>query len=251
MSPRGFVSFYGIFMKVVHVITGLSTGGAERALYNVLTGFFGQLDSAVISLSNEGTYGSRIRELGVPVYTLGMRSGLPSLSTVLKLRSLIRQLQPDVIQGWMYHGNLAAWLARRFAPARSALAWNIRHSLYSLEAEKKLTQKVIKGNRRLSGSVDALLYNSHLSRKQHENFGFCAERGQVIPNGFDLNIWKPRSEHEKQGDQGSGKDTKAGSGYRPCGAFPPHEGSCHLCAGCGPCRGILFRCPYSIGRSGC
>ena len=185
-------------MRVVHVITGLSTGGAERALYNVLTGFSGKLDSAVISLTDEGTYGSRIRKLGVPVYTLGMRSGLPSLSTLLKLRSLIRQLQPDVIQGWMYHGNLAAWLARRFAPGRPALAWNIRHSLYSQEAEKKLTQKVIKGNRRLSGSVDALLYNSRLSRQQHENAGFCADRGQVIPNGFDLDIWKPRPEPEKR-----------------------------------------------------
>lgn len=183
---------------MTHVITGLSTGGAERALYNVLTGFSGELDSAVISLSNEGTYGSRIRELGVPVYTLGMQSGLPTISSVLKLRSLVRQLQPDVIQGWMYHGNLAAWLARRFAPGRPALAWNIRHSLYSLEAEKKLTQKVIKGNRRLSGSVDALLYNSRLSRQQHENFGFCADRGRVIPNGFDLDIWKPRSEPEIQ-----------------------------------------------------
>ena len=186
------------FCRVTHVITGLSTGGAERALYNVLTGFSGELDSAVISLSNEGTYGSRIRELGVPVYTLGMQSGLPTISSVLKLRSLVRQLQPDVIQGWMYHGNLAAWLARRFAPGRPALAWNIRHSLYSLEAEKKLTQKVIKGNRRLSGSVDALLYNSRLSRQQHENFGFCADRGRVIPNGFDLDIWKPRSEPEIQ-----------------------------------------------------
>jgi glycosyltransferase involved in cell wall biosynthesis len=185
-------------IRVFHVITGLSTGGAERALYNVLTGFSGKLDSAVISLTDEGTYGQRIRQLGVPVYTLGMRAGLPSLSALLKLRSLIRQLQPDVIQGWMYHGNLAAWLARRFAPGRPALAWNIRHSLYSLEAEKKLTQKVIKGNRRLSGSVDALLYNSRLSRQQHENFGFCADIGRVIPNGFDLDIWKPRPEPEKR-----------------------------------------------------
>jgi glycosyltransferase involved in cell wall biosynthesis len=189
-------------IRVFHVITGLSTGGAERALYNVLTGFSGKLDSAVISLTDEGTYGQRIRQLGVPVYTLGMRSGLPSLSTLLKLRSLIRQLQPDVIQGWMYHGNLAAWLARRFAPGRPALAWNIRHSLYSLEAEKKLTQQVIKANRRFSSSVGALLYNSRLSRQQHQDFGFCAERGRVIPNGFDLDIWKPRAEPEKQAIRG-------------------------------------------------
>ena len=63
-------------LKVVHIITGLATGGAERALYNLLQGgLSSEFDSHVISLSDEGTAGSQIKALGVPVITLNMRAG--------------------------------------------------------------------------------------------------------------------------------------------------------------------------------
>ncbi|MFI9655247.1 glycosyltransferase [Guyparkeria sp. GHLCS8-2] len=173
-------------MRVVHVITGLSMGGAERALFNVLSGGLARkYGGAVLSLQGEGVYGPRIRALGVPVYSLGMRKGLPSPLSIERLRRLVSQLRPDVIQGWMYHGNLAASLAARFAPGRPMVAWNIRHSLDALSAEKWLTQWVIRWNRWGSEGVDAILYNSRLSRQQHEAFGFSALNGRVIPNGFD------------------------------------------------------------------
>jgi glycosyltransferase involved in cell wall biosynthesis len=174
-------------MKLLHIITGLSTGGAERALYNVLAGGLAQSGkSVVLSLRDKGAYGQKIRDLGVPVYTLGMQRGVPGPLAVTRLRRLVRSLRPAIVQGWMYHGNLAAWLAQRMAPGRPALAWNIRHSLYGLSGEKRATRQVIRANRWLSGAPDALLYNSHLSRHQHEAFGLRSDKGQVIPNGFDL-----------------------------------------------------------------
>ena len=173
-------------MKVIHIITGLSTGGAERALYNLLKGgLSSEFDSYVISLSNEGTIGPQIKALGVPVITLGMKAGRPTLAGILKLRKVIKEFQPDVIQGWMYHGNLAASLARLFASNKPALAWNIRQSLYEIKKEKRLTRQVIKLNRFLSHSVDTVLYNSQLSRQQHEAFGFSGSKGLVIPNGIN------------------------------------------------------------------
>lgn len=174
-------------MQVVHIITGLATGGAERALYNLLQGGLStEFDSHVISLSDTGTMGARIEALGVPVTTLGMRAGRPSLAGLLKLRTIIKQLRPCLIQGWMYHGNLAATLVRYLLLERVALAWNIRQTLYQIGNEKLLTRQVIRVNRFFSKSPDILLYNSQLSRQQHEDFGFVADHGQVIPNGIDL-----------------------------------------------------------------
>lgn len=173
-------------MKTLHIITGLSTGGAERALYNLLQGGLRtQFNSHVISLIDKGTMGEKIEALGVPVTTLNMPAGRPTLASIIKLRRTVGGLQPDLIQGWMYHGNLAATLARFFADNKPALAWNIRHSLYSLAPEKKTTQYIIKANRFLSHSVDALLYNSQLSHEQHETFGFSKKKGLVIPNGIN------------------------------------------------------------------
>lgn len=173
--------------KIIHLITGLATGGAERALYNLLNGgLAGRFDNHIISLSDEGTIGPQIRELKVPVATLGMRGGRPSLSGISKLHRVLREFQPDLIQGWMYHGNLAATLARTLAPGRPVLCWNVRHSLYDLKHEKAMTRQVIRANRFFSSSPEALLYNSRLSREQHEDFGFASRNGRVIPNGIDV-----------------------------------------------------------------
>ena len=170
----------------LHIITGLSTGGAERALYNLLQGGLNtQFNSQVISLIDKGTMGEKIEKLGVPVITLDMPAGRPTLASIFKLRRIIKDLQPDLIQGWMYHGNLVATLARFFCSKKVPVIWNVRQSLYQIEKEKRLTRWVIKANRLLSKSVDKLLYNSQLSREQHEAFGFASEKGQVIPNGIN------------------------------------------------------------------
>jgi glycosyltransferase involved in cell wall biosynthesis len=177
----------------------LGTGGAERALYNVLSGGLAESgDSAVLSLGGEGAYGAHIRALGVRVYTLGMRRAIPSPAVIWRIRQLVKEFRPQIVQGWMYHGNLAASLAAYISPApQPAVAWNIRHSLYSLKAEKSLTQLVIRANRRSSTGVGAILYNSCLSRKQHEEFGFSSRQGIVIPNGFDTVKLKPGFERGK------------------------------------------------------
>lgn len=172
------------------MITGLSTGGAERALYNLLQGGLAvKFNTYVISLSDKGTIGSQIEALGVPVITLDMPVGRPTLAGVIKLRRVIKEFQPDLIQGWMYHGNLASTIARFSSSKRTVLAWNVRQSLYQIENEKRLTQLVIKVNRFLSRTPDAILYNSQLSRKQHEKLGFSEKKGQVIPNGFNLDTF--------------------------------------------------------------
>lgn len=182
-------------MKVLHVITGLSTGGAERTLLNVLSGgLANQFDSSVVSLRDEGTIGTHISELGVPVYSLCMRGGVPKTGTVARLRRVVTAISPDVIQGWMYHGNLAASLAALLAPRKPAVAWNVRHSLYELHTEKFLTRQIIRANRGWSRHVDSIIYNSPVSRLQHEEFGFNGAPGVVLPNGFDLEQLSPDAE---------------------------------------------------------
>ncbi len=174
-------------MKILHIITGLGAGGAERMLYKLLWGGLDKhFNNKVISLSDEGVFGSYIRKLNVHVSTLGIRRKSIPLAALRELRRLIRNFQPDVIQGWMYHGNGMAWLGRYLAPGKPALVWNIRQSLYGLEFEKPITRQIIRVTCWLSNTPETILYNSRISRNQHEAFGFCSSSGQVIPNGFEL-----------------------------------------------------------------
>jgi hypothetical protein len=43
-------------------------------------------------------------------YSLNWK-GINSFSVMLKLRTLLQQIQPNVVQGWMYHANVMTSLS--------------------------------------------------------------------------------------------------------------------------------------------
>ena len=180
---------------VLHVITGLRMGGAETALSRLLATLpSGEFPATVVSLLPGGPLSERIQSLGVPVRSLGMRRSLPSLRGALALRRIVRELRPAIIQGWMYHGNLAGWFARSVGRTPARLVWNIRQSLYDLRRERPGTRLAIRLGARLSVQCDAIVYNSQLARRQHEAIGYAAARARVIPNGFDCEQFRPRAD---------------------------------------------------------
>ena len=183
-------------VHVLHIITGLAIGGAERSLFNLAVadparGF----SHSVVSLTGMGHYGPLLRENGVAVHALGISGVASLLAAPIKLRKLVRQIGPDIVQGWMPHGNVAATVAASMSRRLVRVAWNIRQSLYDLSAEKRATQWMIRGLKTQSRRPDAIIYNSYQAREHHEDLGFSPGRGIVIPNGFDTDRWKPDAGH--------------------------------------------------------
>ena len=178
--------------KVLHIITGLQLGGAERSLYNLLAcGLNAEHQNFVLSLSNSGDLGSKLEAADIPVHTLGLDSLKNIVLLPFRLRRIIKDIKPDALQGWMYHGNLVATLGMFLSNSDIKLIWNVRQTLYSLKREKPLTCFVIILNRLLSRFAEIIIYNSEVARAQHENFGFSADCGRVIANGFDVQRWRP------------------------------------------------------------
>lgn len=172
--------------------TGLATGGAERMLVKLVSHLHGRsCDFSVVSLLDAGTQGPLLRDLGVPVEALRVRRLLALPAVPLRMRRCVRRFRPDVIQGWMYHGNLAATLARRLAGSHARLFWGIRQTFYGMAHERPLTRLVIRANAALSSAPERIVYNSSLSRAQHAAAGFKDGRGIVIPNGFDIELFRP------------------------------------------------------------
>lgn len=179
-------------MKITHLITGLTTGGAEAMLYKLLSAMDrSRYEPVVISLMDKGTVGPMIEALGIPVYCLDMKGGRPSIQAVRHLARLSRSLNSDLVQGWMYHGNLAALAFKFFARNRPPLLWNIRQSLYSLKEEKPLTRMVIRAGARLSQIPERIIYNSQAAAGHHESFGYCSGGRAVLRNGFDVERYQP------------------------------------------------------------
>lgn len=177
--------------RTLHIITSLDTGGAEMMLAKLLEAQRGQAESRVIVLMRGGSLLPRIRAAGITVESLGLSQGsIPGPNALWNLYRFAREFAPTVLQGWMYHGNLAACLLHALLRRdRPRLYWNVRQTLYAFEREKLLTRWVIDVTRRLADSPDRIVYNSVVSATQHEAIGYPAKRRIVIPNGFDTELF--------------------------------------------------------------
>lgn len=181
--------------RIAFIITGLNTGGAEMMLYKLLSRINQeQFDSVVISLMDRGTVGDRIRSLGIPIHTIGMKSGKPTPDSILHLIGLVRKLQPDLIQGWMTHGNLAAQLASTFIGKKIPVLWNVRHSTLSKIDERPGTLLIIKFLSYLSYLPIKIIYNSKTGAEEHKRIGYSSDKAHIIPNGFDTCLFAPSVE---------------------------------------------------------
>lgn len=179
-------------VHVAHLVPDLVVGGAETALVRLLEGLDrARFASLVVTLRDGGALVERARAAGASVASLGMRTRAPSPLTLARLRAALRAFAPDVLQGWMYHGNLAAWLGARLLPVRPAVAWNIRQSLARDAHERGTTRVVIRANVLLSRGVEGIVYNARTSAAQHAALGFDASRAEVVPNGFDTELFRP------------------------------------------------------------
>jgi len=182
-------------VRLAHVITDLHVGGAEMSLTRLLACLpREEFTTLVISLLPDGSLACRVRDLGITVASLGVRRRFPSPLSSVRLRRILRAFDPDLIQGWMYHGNLAAWLGGHLLPRKIPIAWSVRQSLYNLRRERRGTRLAIRAGAWLAGSVNGVIYNSELSRRQHEALGYPTSRSLVIANGFDLSVYHPSSE---------------------------------------------------------
>nr|WP_313036978.1 glycosyltransferase [Achromobacter ruhlandii] len=178
-------------LRVVHVITGLGQGGAESVLWRLAT-FPGQeVEHIVVSLTDDGIYGERLRAAGVTVHALGMPRGRITLGGFMALRRLIAGARPDAVQTWMYHADLIGGLAARLAGVR-AVAWGIRNSGAHLERSSRSARMVLRACALLSGVLPgAIVCAAQDAAERHAAKGYRRDRMVVISNGYDLSRYAP------------------------------------------------------------
>jgi glycosyltransferase involved in cell wall biosynthesis len=178
-------------MKVVHVIVGLQTGGAELMLQRLLLAqrAAGEVPATVVSLTEVGPVGQRLRDEGFEVVALEMNSPLSAWRAWSRLRALLRRWQPDLVQCWMVHADLLGGLAARAAGIR-AVVWGVRTTDFSINPPA--TRAVRWLCARLSSRVPhTIVCAAAASLRAHVEAGYDASRMVVIPNGFDAGVWRP------------------------------------------------------------
>lgn len=181
-------------LRILFVITDLEVGGAERMLLKLVSRMAPSNELAVVSLTGRGSMATEFESAGAAVTALGMTGALSLPAAVARLARRLRAWRPQLVSTWMYHADLVGGLAARIAGPR-AVAWNIRNSDLSSAHTSRATRAVVRANALLSGTLPRkILCCSDTARRIHVELGYRDDRFQLIPNGFDLQQFRPSAE---------------------------------------------------------
>ncbi len=195
---------------VVHLITTLGQGGAERVLTEVVprpgeTGIDGTPGRhVVVSLAPGGAFRDVLVARGVEVRDLGMRPGRDLVGGTVRLTALLRELRPDLVVAWMYHACLLGWAAAALAGRRGAaadrprtpVAWLLRGALHTADGLPWHTRLIVRvlavlsrRPRRLAPVVVGA--NSRTGIVHHDARGYRARPWTLLVNGVDATTFRP------------------------------------------------------------
>ena len=176
--------------SVLHVISGLGIGGAEAMLVQLAAGLRERgFVQQVVSVKKRGPHADALEALSIPVVALECSSAFDAPRGLKRLVPLVRQCAPQILQGWMYHGDLAAAVAHRLAPGRKGrrLFWNLRAS----NTDQGGYGGIVRLGALLSPWPDLVIANSRSGLDFHRARGYRPRRVEVIPNGIDTARFRP------------------------------------------------------------
>jgi len=174
-------------LRILHVVSDLDRGGVEKQMIGVIHAL-PNLEHHVYSLLGDGPLSDEIGNNN----TIFSKSQNP-FQIFLELRNSIRQIQPDIVQTWMFHSDLIGGLATM--GTGTPVIWSYHASKLDRKSLKFTTYLVIKLLSLLSyfvprsviacsqSSFDAALKNRYSKKKI-----------TIIHNGIDTNYYVPNSE---------------------------------------------------------
>jgi glycosyltransferase involved in cell wall biosynthesis len=175
-------------MRILHVIPSLDALGPDSMLYRLLgDAALRRHETAVLSLRPPGPAGEALREQGVRLFSLRLSQPWQTPLAILRLARIANAYAPDILHGWMHAGSLAASLGKATMARPVSLVWNIRPSPASPPGRRWLKAGAV-----ISRHPDAIVYNSRALARHHNVAGFHSERSQLIPDGFDTGLYRPR-----------------------------------------------------------
>ncbi|XRQ10206.1 glycosyltransferase [Actinomadura welshii] len=250
--------------RVLHVITGLEHGGAERQLALLLRHLPAAgpvlLSCEVATLTRTGTLGAQLRSAGVPVHEIGMRHNR-DLAALPRLARLIRRGRYDVVHTHLYRACVYGRIAARLAGTPRVVA--TEHSLGDGHIEGRVPSRGVRALYRATerlGSATVAVSPTVAARLR--GWGVPPGRIVVIPNGIDaagfaFDAARRASTRRRLGIAAGERIVGAVGRLVPAKRFDllveaiaPLDGVRLLLVGTGPERGRLERLARDVGATG-
>ena len=169
-------------IKVLHLITSLELGGAQQGLLLGLPRFDpDRYEHVICSLMDRMRMAAQFRHAGIEVHSLGL-SRKTDLAVVLRLRTLLKQLRPDVLHTYLLHSNVLGRIVGRLVGVPVIVS-----------SERTIGQANRWGRlatRLTNPLTDAVEVNSETGARAIErDLGVPANKVRVVRSGIDLDAY--------------------------------------------------------------
>lgn len=179
-------------MRIIHIITNLGEGGAQKVLLNLCNETSQIHENIIISLSDDISQSEIIKNYKFKIYVLQFNQfPLGFIFGIIKLFKILNSKKANIIQTWLYHADLIGSLVAFIIGYRNII-WTIRDC--SIDVSTKLSTKIIVYLlAKLSYIIpNKIIYNSSSAfKKFHFIYGYDRRKSFLIRNGFDTNTFKP------------------------------------------------------------
>jgi hypothetical protein len=134
-------------MKIIHIISSLQKAGAETIMYNLCINDY-KNEHLVISLSGTGYYKKFLKKKRIKTYIFNLKKG-NLISQVIKIKNLVKKINPDAVQTWMYHADVIGGLIAKYC--KKKVLWNLRNTNLNIfkskfKFEEKIKEMNLKSN---------------------------------------------------------------------------------------------------------
>lgn len=182
---------------ILHVITGLDIGGAEKFLCRLIAVPQREIRHVVVSLSGRGKLASDMEAAGIDVHTPPRLGVLNAFSMMAFLRRLAKKENVDLVQSWLYKADLFATLC--FSGSGIPVLWNVRQTNIGYRFNSLSNLFCLRVLRLLSRfTAHTIVYCATASRLVHEAIGYNKAKSWVIPNGIDVQRFNPAPERDSE-----------------------------------------------------
>jgi len=190
-SPRRIASSVAHRVRILLLCRSLDFGGTERQLVNLAKGLHQQgHEVAVMVFYANGVLEKELHESGIPVFDLHKSGRWDVLPFFVRAVRMVRKLKPGVIYGFLGTPNILAAFLKPVAP-RTRVVWGVRASNVDLDRYDWLSRLSYRIECQLSRVADVIICNSRAGLEYAAAHGFPRGRMTVIPNGIDIERFKP------------------------------------------------------------
>jgi glycosyltransferase involved in cell wall biosynthesis len=178
-------------IKWTFLIRSLNVGGAERQLIALAKALIKKdFNITVLTFYSGGALEEDLKDSGIKLISLEKRGRWDVLGFLWRLIHHIKEIQPDVVHGYLGTANILTVLLKPLFP-KTKMIWGVRASNVDFSRYDWLSGLNFKLECLLSPLADLIIVNSNAGKTYHIDHGFPSEKVVVVPNGIDTERFKP------------------------------------------------------------